>query len=209
MPKSIVHLPFDHKFIYQDSHGQPVSDAAALLQSIVCKSVTDDPLRVLDAGCGCGIIAIMLALQKPGWQIDAIDVLPLQIELAIANAALCDVQINFFCQDLRDCRPRQKYDLIVSNPPWQKLGSGTLSQNEARNIGRHELLCTMEDVISLIQRSLVPDGKAFVIYPLSREKDMISQAQKSSLDIIHRIRVPEPNLYTIFELGLSPSGMNN
>jgi len=60
-----------------------------------------DPIRVLDLGCGSGILAIMLALQRPLWQLEGLDIQAELLTLASANASAQGLDIHFFTQDLR------------------------------------------------------------------------------------------------------------
>ncbi|MCD8480329.1 MAG: methyltransferase [Candidatus Cloacimonetes bacterium] len=111
-------LPFEGKQIMQDRDAQGVSVASAALVDYALQSFEDAPLCVLDLGCGCGIVSIMCALSRPQWQVQGIDIQKELIELAIANAASCELDISFCHQDLRE--HSGKYDLILANPPLAK-----------------------------------------------------------------------------------------
>lgn len=126
----------------------------------------------------------MLALKRPLWRIDAIEIQPALHELALENARLCGVSVHFMLFDLRDYDAAEKYDLIVSNPPWQKHGTGKQSKYAGRNISRHEVFCTMGDVLDCVQRNLSPAGEAILIYPEKREDDLRQKVENTLLDII-------------------------
>jgi release factor glutamine methyltransferase len=78
-------------------------------------------LRVLDIGTGTGCIAITLECERPTWQIDAIDVSVDALALAARNAQThnVDAQIRFVQSSWFDALDAsERYDLIVSNPPY-------------------------------------------------------------------------------------------
>lgn len=87
-------------------------------------------LRVLDIGTGSGCIAITLALQHPGWQVQGWDISPDALAIAAGNAQrLSASNVSFFQQDIlcvahqdnsdsHVIAPDAAWDLIVSNPPY-------------------------------------------------------------------------------------------
>ncbi len=178
-----VQLPFPGKIIRQDTLAQGVSLASALLYAAATEHLADIPSRVADFGCGCGIVSIMCALARPRWQIQGIDIQENLIELARSNAASCKLDIRFYHQDLRT--HEGSYDLILANPPWQKEGSGLLSPRISRNLSRVEINCSMQDLLTSIERCLKPGGSAIVIYPESRFSDLIDGCANTSLDIMY------------------------
>jgi len=197
-----VELPFDGKYIYQIASGQAVSVAAQALQSYVIERFGTDEMSVLEVGSGIGIVSIMLALQRPQWQISGIEIQAKLCDIARYNAQLCDVEVDFFLVDLRSF-DKGKYNLILSNPPWLKLGSGLLSPDAGKNMSRFEITCTTADICELIRRSLSAAGRAVLLYPDFRVADIILHAQKSSLDILERFSVPDSKGYVILQLALA------
>ncbi|MDP3114979.1 MAG: methyltransferase [Candidatus Cloacimonadaceae bacterium] len=178
-----VDLPFAGKYLDQDKDAQAVSSVAAALQSAVIQGCDESPRRVLEFGSGCGIVSIMLALQRPLWQITGIEIQTPLHKLALQNAARCEVSVSLINSDIRTFTADEKADLIVSNPPWQKSGSGILSPFDSKNISRFEIRCTMEELLESVKRNLHPSGSAYLIYPRDREKDLQITANKTFLDI--------------------------
>lgn len=202
-----VDLPFPGRYIYQDTNAQAVSGIAAALQSAVIKAHDDAPRNVIELGSGCGIISIMLALQRPRWSITGIEIQVHLHELALQNAIICEVPISFLHEDIRTFSAPLKAEIILSNPPWQRSGSGILTPHESRIISRVELLCTMMELMHSLKRNLHPEGDAWLIYPRSREKDLQTAADKTFLDIKDILTAPDLKAHIICHLrhkGIEP-----
>ncbi|HEY5734395.1 MAG TPA: peptide chain release factor N(5)-glutamine methyltransferase [Gammaproteobacteria bacterium] len=88
--------------------------------------------RVLDYGTGSGVIAVVLAKERPGWTLSAIDCSPEALSVARENAAHHQVGITFLQACDLACVAGQSFDLIVSNPPYIRHGDPHLSQGDVR-----------------------------------------------------------------------------
>lgn len=151
----------------------------------------------MDLGSGCGIVAIMLALQRLDWQITGLEIQEYLVDLAKRNSDECDTQIDWLCNDLKAYTAEEPFDLIVSNPPWQKQGSGTPSPHPAKNISRVELLCSLADVMGCVWRNMSRNGTALLLYPAERSEDLRCEAEKTLLDIISMLPATGLNNHVI------------
>ena len=126
----------------------------------------------LDAGTGCGLIALMLAQRYPLLQVEGIDIDP---------GAVADARENFahspFAERLSVCQGdvltavfSRRYDLIVSNPPF--FTEDTLPPEAPRAAARHALHLPAEEFARRIVEILAPSGRVALIYPY-READRI------------------------------------
>ncbi len=84
--------------------------------------------NILEVGTGSGCIAITLKKYFPTSTIDAIDISKKALKVATKNADLNNVNINFYKKDINKFSNNQKYDLIISNPPYLKK-SDEVSKN--------------------------------------------------------------------------------
>ena len=99
----------------------PRFETELLVDKLVDKFKNKDNLKILDLCTGSGCIAISLA-KNLNCEVDAIDISDDALSLAKENAKLNEVRINFYKKDvLKKLNFNQKYDLIVSNPPYVKL----------------------------------------------------------------------------------------
>ncbi|MCF7793988.1 MAG: methyltransferase [Candidatus Cloacimonetes bacterium] len=184
-----VLLPF-HKTIFQTDHGQAItSDTAFVVETILKRNFAKE-LKVLELGSGNGIISIMLAHYRPNWQITGIEIQQELVELSRSNAELSEVKTTFLQADLKEFQTSEKFDLIISNPPYFAKKEGRISPIKERAISRHEICCTMNDVFCCLKRNLKINGKAFLIYPTLRWKECEKNAKIVDLIIADKIIMP-------------------
>jgi release factor glutamine methyltransferase len=88
--------------------------------------------RVLDLGTGSGAIAISLAEQRPALDIVATDISAKALAVAKKNASKLGVQISFMESDWFSTLENERFDLIVSNPPYVAHGDPHLTQGDLR-----------------------------------------------------------------------------
>jgi tRNA1Val (adenine37-N6)-methyltransferase len=122
---------------------------------------------VLDIGCGCGIIAMMLAQRNPELIITGIDIHPEAARQASANASMNPLaqNVTFFTGDVRELALQggSRFDLIVSNPPY--FQASLKGRCSARNHARHDLTLSFCELTEAASRLLTPEGSFSVIIP--------------------------------------------
>jgi tRNA1(Val) A37 N6-methylase TrmN6 len=178
-----VLLPFG-KTIYQTDQGQAVSSDNVYLTELILQNENEQPINAMDLGCGNGILTLMLAHYRPDWKVSGIEIQPHLVDLARKNAQMIQaVNVAIYQHDLRLWDNQEKYDLIFSNPPYYQRNSGRISPVSEKAISRHEILCTMSDILNFIKKYLRNTGRAYLIYPLERESDMQKFSKKVDLII--------------------------
>jgi len=163
--------------------------------------------RVLDIGCGTGIIALLAAAKK-----SPSCVIGLEIQDEMAEMAARSVQLNKMEHIIKIVRGDIKnsvelfgastFDSIVTNPPYMNKGGGLVNPSDSKAISRHELLCTLEDVIHASSRLLIPNGRFSMVHRPDRLADIISLMRKYSIEpkqmrFVHPTPYKSPNLLLI------------
>lgn len=139
--------------------------------------------RVLDVGCGTGLISLMIAQRSPA-RIDAIDIdgdACLQAAENISRSPFAG-QIEVFHDSLADYaakHPFKSYDLIVSNPPF--FNNSLKCPDKRRNTARHTDTLPLPDLFSDCKRLLAPDGRLCLILPSDQLCLVEHQAQMNHL----------------------------
>jgi release factor glutamine methyltransferase len=88
--------------------------------------------RMLDMGTGSGAIAVACAHSRPDANVTALDLSEAALEVARANAAANGAQVRFLRSDWFAVVDAERFDLIVSNPPYIAAGDAHLSQGDLR-----------------------------------------------------------------------------
>ena len=169
--------------ILQSPKGQGVSTATAALYEYTLLRLPRKPLRLIEAGSGSGVLAIMLKQANPAWEVCGLEIQSHLYALACENAAKLELDVDFILEDLRLHVSAQKYHCIVANPPWQKLDSGISSPFPERAISRSELYCTLPDMLRFCDRNLLSGAAAFLLYPASRKNELIKLLPETSLEL--------------------------
>ena len=128
------------------------------------------PLHILDVGTGSGCIAISLAKALPEAQVTAIDVSPKAIAVAQRNTKCNKVKIKFLQRDILQTETLpEKYDIIISNPPYVRELEKNEMHSNVLNYEPHLALFVPDDcpllfyeqIATLAQQYLKPKGRLF------------------------------------------------
>jgi len=192
-----VSIPDENFTLEQFEKGHSItSDTALLVETIKTRFQNcSSGKSVLDIGTGTGIICFMLGSAFPNWKIDGVEIQAGYFDLCLKNKENYSRfhegrSINFFHNDIM-LYSHDVYDIIVSNPPYIKAGSGRLGNSESRMTARHEISLNMQGLAQSIKRLLDKDGKAYILYPCSRKTEFESECKKAGLDIIDYIPLNE------------------
>lgn len=189
--------------VQQDKCAMKVGTDAVLLGAWVDASKAK---KILDIGTGTGIISLMLA-QKSAAKIDAIDLdenAYLQATQNIENSKWKS-QIQVYHISLQKCSVinDDKYDLIVSNPPY--FVDSSKASEIARTNARHTDQLAFNELLDGVLRLLSPTGSFYVILPTKESQQFKEMAEKGGLHLTKRTRVitradkPEKRLLMKFE----------
>lgn len=149
--------------------------------------------RVFDLGTGSGIIPLLLTTRNPQLQITGIE-----IQSAMADRARRSVTINGLedkieiieadVSQLPKNQPGGSADLVLSNPPFWKMGEGYVSSNQEEAIARHEMNLKMDQLLKAGEYLLVPGGALAVVQPARRLEEMLESFQRHHL-YPHKLRL--------------------
>ena len=145
--------------------------------------------RILDVGTGTGVIALQLAQRCAEATLTAIE-----IDKDAAAQASDNVnrspwanRIEVICCDFRDFYPEEKFDLIVSNPPY--FVDALRCPDTQRNLARHTDSLNYELLFSRSKDILETTGQIAVVIPGDMEKNVIDAAWKNKLYPQHCTKV--------------------
>lgn len=169
---------------------------------------TSQDTRALDVGTGSGLIALMLAQRFPHTNVDAIDIDEASLGQAHENveASPFSTRIHLLKMDFRNINQNfNKYDLIVSNPPFYK--EDTLSGIAARDAARHTTSLPFETLIEHASELLTDKGLFSVIVPTGETSEFVSLCAFNKLYLKRRTDVRssdrKPFKRTLLEFGKS------
>ncbi len=141
-------------FFVNESVLIPRPDTEILIEKII-ETVKGNPqsIRILDLGCGSGAISVSLACYLPDAFVCSTDISPEAIRIAQINASNHNVnnQVTFLCGDLF-APVKNKFDIIVSNPPYIPTKDIDTLQAEVSNHEPRKALDGGEDGLEFYRR---------------------------------------------------------
>jgi tRNA1Val (adenine37-N6)-methyltransferase len=150
--------------------------------------------RILDIGSGTGLIALMLAQKNASAQIDAIEIEQEACEEAIFNVQQSNwsTRINVYCQSFQEfaAKTENKYDLILSNPPF--FSNGVKAPVENRAQARHADALPLDFLISGAANLLRENGRIALVLPAEQLQEVENLTKRSGLFLSRLCRV-KPN----------------
>ncbi|MCD8121855.1 MAG: tRNA1(Val) (adenine(37)-N6)-methyltransferase [Clostridiales bacterium] len=135
--------------------------------------------RALDLGTGTGIIPILLEAKTEGEHFTG-----LEIQEEVAGMAGRSVRLNHLEDrveivkgDIREASRifgRASFDVVTSNPPYMTGFRGLKNPDLPKAIARHEILCTLEDVVRETELLLKPGGRFYLVHRPERLAEILS-----------------------------------
>ena len=152
--------------------------------------------RVLDLCTGSGVIPVLLSYKTEASEIYGIEIMPEIAEMAERSVKYNKIN-NVFIKT-GDIKSADKeygcgcFDVITCNPPYIKDGSGLKNPEDLKKIARHEVLCTLEDVIKTSAKLLKFGGKLCMVHRAERLTDVLSLMRKYKIEP-KRLRMIHPS----------------
>lgn len=146
----------DNKFLVSKDTLIPRVETELLIKT--CLNIINKNSKILDIGCGTGIISIMLNKLKNCF-VDSCDISFEALEVAKANSENLKAKVTFFQSNLFE-NVQNNYDLIVSNPPYIPLKIKETLQDEVKKHEPHNALFADDDLgIDFYQKIIKSSSK--------------------------------------------------
>lgn len=167
---------------------------------------------VLDMCTGNGIVPILLAAKSEASKITGNKFVGLEIQEECAEMARRSVAYNHLedkveivTGDIKEASARfgnASFSVVTCNPPYMTGNHGLTNDHLPKTIARHEVLCTLEDVIAQTAKVLKPRGRFYMVHRPFRLAEIMSLMVKYKLEpkrmrLVHPYVDKEPNMVLI------------
>lgn len=172
---------------------------------------------VLDLGTGTGILPILLEAKTKGAHFTGLEIQEVSADMARRSVLLNHLEdrIDIITGDICDASKRfgaSSFSVITVNPPYMIQEHGLTNQSDAKTIARHEVLCSLEDILRESARILPHHGRFYMVHRPFRMAEILSKMRTAGLEpkrmrFVHPYVDREPTLILIEGLRGGKSGM--
>lgn len=163
--------------------------------------------RVLDLGTGTGIIPILLEAKTGAAHLTGLEIQEDSADMARRSVRLNGLEhkIDIVTGDIKEAGSlfdAASFDVITCNPPYMIGRHGITNEGDAKAIARHEILCTLEDVVSQTARLLKPGGNFFMVHRPFRLAEIMTvltayKLEPKRMRLVYPFVDKEPNMVLI------------
>lgn len=163
--------------------------------------------KVLDIGTGTGIIPILMCAKTEAMHFTALEIQKESADMALRSVRLNNLteKINVVNGDINDAKELFEYstfNVITCNPPYMTSNHGITNLDDEKAIARHEIKCTLEDVIREGSKLLKMNGRFYMIHRPFRLVEIFNTFTKYGLEpkrmrMVHPYVDKEPNMVLI------------
>lgn len=163
--------------------------------------------KVLDMGTGTGIIPILMSAKTQAGHLTGLEIQPESADMARRSVEYNNLQekIDIVLGDIKDASKvfgASSFDVVTTNPPYIIANHGLSNPDEAKAIARHEIKCTLEDVIAQGAKVLKPGGHFFMVHRPFRLGEIIPLMKQYKLEpkrmrLVYPYVDAEPNMVLI------------
>lgn len=159
---------------------------------------------VLDLGTGTGIIPILLRGKTLGRHFTGLEIQEESADMARRSVMFNHLEqdISIVTGDIKEAAKRfgaASFDVVTSNPPYMIGSHGLMNPEEPKAIARHELLCSLEDVVRAAAGVLRPGGRFYLVHRPFRLAEIFTVLVKYRLEpkrmrLVYPYVDKEPNM---------------
>lgn len=162
---------------------------------------------VLDLCTGSGIVPLLLSAKTAAPRIFGLELQPAVCDMAKRSVLLNNLEqrITITEGDLKNARALYKnmqFDVITCNPPYMQAGAALVNAADAKTIARHEVACTLADVLRAASALLMPAGHLVLVHRPHRLADLLGGMRSAGIEpkrlrLVHPRAGKEANLVLI------------
>ena len=164
--------------------------------------------RVLDLGTGTGVIPILLSAKTKGLHFTGLEIQPESADMAQRSVRYNDLEdkIDIVTGDIKEAAElfgTASFDVITTNPPYMLKEHGLKNHGDARTIARHEILCTLDDILRESAKLLRESkGRFYMIHKPFRLAEILTKMCQYKIEpkrsrVVHPYVDKEPTMVLI------------
>lgn len=163
-----------------------------------------DGAKVLDMGTGTGIIPILLSAKTGASHLTGLEIQEESADMARRSVSLnhLEEKIDIVTGDIKEAGKLfgpASFEVVTCNPPYMIGEHGLVSENTPKAIARHEILCTLEDVVAQSAKVLKNGGTLYMVHRPFRLAEIIStminyKLEPKRMQLVYPFVDKEPNM---------------
>lgn len=163
--------------------------------------------NMLDMCTGSGIIPVLMSAKTNIPKIFGIEIQEEVFETAKRTLELNGLsnRVHFDLGDIKngaEIYGKRQFDLVTCNPPYMPRGTAVQNEIDTKVIARHEVMCTLEDVISVGATLLKQQGHLVLVHKPTRLADILCLMRENKIEpkrirFVHKQAGAEPSLVLV------------
>ncbi|MCI8598920.1 MAG: tRNA1(Val) (adenine(37)-N6)-methyltransferase [Lachnospiraceae bacterium] len=160
--------------------------------------------KVLDLGTGTGIIPILLRGKTEGRDFTGLEIQEESADMARRSVAYNHLEdtISIISGDIKEAAAMfgaASFDVVTCNPPYMTENHGLVNPEFPKAIARHELLCSLDDVVRQTSKVLRPGGRFYMVHRPFRLAEIMNtlvhyQLEPKRMRLVYPFVDKEPNM---------------
>ncbi len=163
--------------------------------------------HVLDMGTGTGILPLLMWAKTPAKDFTALEIQEESADMARRSVKYNNLEadISVVNGDIKEASKifgKASFQVVTCNPPYMSENHGITNPGDAKAIARHEILCTLEDVVREASLVLVTGGSFYMVHRPNRLSEIITLMREYRLEpkrmrLVYPYVDKEPNMVLI------------
>ena len=143
--------------------------------------------KVIDLGTGTGILPILLSAKTTKTSFIGVEIQQEVAEMADRSVKLNNLENRIEILNLNILKLKEKYkkgsfDAVVTNPPYKKINTGIVNENDKKLISRHEITASLKDFIEIGSYLLKDFGELYMVHRPERLVDILSLMREKNIE---------------------------